>query len=166
MIKQFIYAQAPEAALRAIRRWREKRTIGELRAIAGGSRAAFARAYGVPVRTLENWEAEGGEKRQAPEYVLDLLAFAVIQDIAAASEPDRYETVERRWCIIERTRGDECETILDATDRDDAYRQARLAWDKMSAYDQRQSEAYFVGLADVEDGVVNLDTMTEIMEIK
>ena len=118
------------------------------------------------MRTLENWEAEGGEKRQAPEYVLDLLAFAVIQDIATANEPERHETVERRWCIIERTRGGEYETILDATDRDDAYRQARHVWDKLSAHDQRQAEMHWVGLADVEDGVVNRDTMTEILEIK
>ena len=59
------------------------RTARGARRIAGLSRAAFAREYHLPIRTLENWEAEESTNaRRAPEYVLDLLACAVIQTIA------------------------------------------------------------------------------------
>ena len=42
------------------------------------SRAAFAREYGIPVRTLENWESGINEP---PTYVIDLLARAVVEDL-------------------------------------------------------------------------------------
>lgn len=42
------------------------------------SRAAFAREYGIPVRTLENWESGINEP---PAYVIDLLARAVVEDL-------------------------------------------------------------------------------------
>lgn len=41
------------------------------------SKAAFSRMYKIPVRTLEDWEAE---KRNPPDYVLYLLERAVIAD--------------------------------------------------------------------------------------
>lgn len=53
-------------------------TLNTLRTIADLSRAAFAREYNIPTRTLENWEATTANTRQAPPYVLDLLAYAVI----------------------------------------------------------------------------------------
>jgi putative transcriptional regulator len=40
-------------------------------------KAVFSRIYKIPVRTLEDWEAE---KRVPPEYVLYLLERAVIAD--------------------------------------------------------------------------------------
>ena len=42
------------------------------------SRAAFARKYNIPLRTLESWAS--GE-REAPDYVIDLLGRAVYSDI-------------------------------------------------------------------------------------
>lgn len=42
------------------------------------SRSAFARKYRIPLRTLEDWDARVNE---APAYVLDLLARAVISDL-------------------------------------------------------------------------------------
>lgn len=54
------------------------RTAETIRKLTGLSRAAFAREYSLPLRTLENWEGHGGSARTAPPYVLDLLAFAVV----------------------------------------------------------------------------------------
>lgn len=54
------------------------RTIETIREIAGLSRAEFARAYHLPLRSLENWESTGANSRTAPPYLADLLAFAVI----------------------------------------------------------------------------------------
>ena len=55
------------------------RNVATLRKLTGLSRAAFARVYNLPLRTLENWESSGSANaRTAPQYVLDLLAYAVI----------------------------------------------------------------------------------------
>lgn len=42
------------------------------------SRTAFAKKYNIPLRTVENWESGANEP---PEYVIDLLARAVIEDL-------------------------------------------------------------------------------------
>lgn len=51
--------------------------IREIREKSGLSRAAFSRAYEIPVRTLEEWEAG---RRKPPAYVLNLLERAVAAD--------------------------------------------------------------------------------------
>lgn len=45
-------------------------TIKEIRALSGMSRAAFAREYNIPLRSIENWESEA---RKCPDYVTQLL---------------------------------------------------------------------------------------------
>lgn len=45
------------------------------------TQAAFAERYGIPKRTIENWE---GGQREAPEYVLDLLERVVSDDAKKA----------------------------------------------------------------------------------
>lgn len=49
----------------------------EIRAILGIGRAEFSRRYHIPVRTLENWDAE---IQNPPEYVLELLERVVKED--------------------------------------------------------------------------------------
>lgn len=48
-----------------------------IRKASGLTQAAFAERYGIPKRTIENWE---GGQRTAPEYVLDLLERVVSDD--------------------------------------------------------------------------------------
>lgn len=45
-------------------------TIKELRESTGMNRATFAREFGIPYRTLEDWEAG---RRKAPEYVYTMI---------------------------------------------------------------------------------------------
>ena len=52
--------------------------IKDIRSLTGLSQGKFADRYGIPVRTLQGWEA--GKK--VPPYVLTLLENAVRQDIA------------------------------------------------------------------------------------
>ena len=52
-------------------------TIKELRELLGESQAKFAERYGIPKRTIENWESG---IRKPPEYVLTLLERAVKED--------------------------------------------------------------------------------------
>ena len=52
-------------------------TIKELRALTGLSQQAFSEKYGIPKRSIENWE---GGKRNPPEYVIKLLERIVKED--------------------------------------------------------------------------------------
>lgn len=52
--------------------------VKELRMLSGLSQQAFSEKYGIPKRSIENWE---GGKRNPPEYVISLLERAVKEDI-------------------------------------------------------------------------------------
>lgn len=52
-------------------------SILELRKLTGLSQKAFGKKYGIPWRTIQNWE---GEVSTPPEYVLKLLARVVKED--------------------------------------------------------------------------------------
>ena len=52
--------------------------VKEIRAKTGLSQAKFAEMYGIPRRSLENWEAGS---RVPPDYVIDLLRFKVESDL-------------------------------------------------------------------------------------
>ena len=51
--------------------------IREIRKATGLNRTAFGRKYGIPMRTVENWERG---TREPPDYVLRLLERAVRED--------------------------------------------------------------------------------------
>ena len=51
------------------------RSMATIRSMTDLNRTAFSRDYRIPIRTLESWEAG---VRACPPYVLDLLAYAVI----------------------------------------------------------------------------------------
>lgn len=55
-------------------------TIKELRASTGLSQQAFADKYGIPKKTIQNWESQGKEHRECPDYVKKLLERAVKTD--------------------------------------------------------------------------------------
>lgn len=55
----------------------------KIRAILGVSRAEFSRRYGIPIRTLENWDAG---IRQPPEWLLKLLERVAREDAEESSE--------------------------------------------------------------------------------
>ena len=52
--------------------------IKEIRALTGLSQANFGKKYNIPVRTIQDWEAEKGNP---PAYVVELLEFRVRYDI-------------------------------------------------------------------------------------
>ena len=63
------------AILADVYAYAHERSMATIRAMTGLSRIAFSRDYRIPLRTLESWEAG---VRACPPYVLDLLAYAVI----------------------------------------------------------------------------------------
>lgn len=52
-------------------------TIKELRKLTGLSAQKFGDKYGIPLRTIQNWE---GGINKPPEYVIKLLERAVKED--------------------------------------------------------------------------------------
>ncbi len=66
---------APVKILTAIWVLSQDFTFKAIRAVSGLTQMAFAREYGVPKRTIENWE-EG--VATPPIYVLELLAADVV----------------------------------------------------------------------------------------
>lgn len=55
----------------------------EIRAILGISRAEYSRKYGIPIRTLENWDAG---TRKPPTWVLLLLERVAREDAEEVQE--------------------------------------------------------------------------------
>lgn len=56
-------------------------SIVNLRKMTGLSRAEFSRTYRIKLRSLENWETSASlSARSAPDYVVNLLAYAVVMD--------------------------------------------------------------------------------------
>lgn len=47
-------------------------TVKELRELSGMGRAEFAEYFGLPYRTLQNWELG---LRECPEYLVDLMRY-------------------------------------------------------------------------------------------
>lgn len=47
-------------------------TLKELRAATGMSQRAFGEYFGIPLRTIQNWE---GGQRSCPVYLLDLIKY-------------------------------------------------------------------------------------------
>ena len=62
--------------MRFVVEWREVvgrgREIKELREKMGMNRREFSDYYGIPYRTVQDWEAE---KRELPDYLLRLLKY-------------------------------------------------------------------------------------------
>ena len=48
--------------------------IKDIRKSTGLSQVKFSKKYGIPLRTIESWETG---VREAPDYTVDLLAFAI-----------------------------------------------------------------------------------------
>lgn len=57
--------------------------IRAIRGVSQLSQAEFAERYGIPQRSVENWE---GGQRRPPEYLVSLLAYAVYSDTVSEYE--------------------------------------------------------------------------------
>lgn len=55
-----------------------RHSFRSLRELSGLTQHEFSQRYGVPRRSVENWTSE---VRSPPSYLLDLLCFAIYQDM-------------------------------------------------------------------------------------
>lgn len=97
-----------------LRAW--KMTSKEIRELLGISRAEFSKKYGIPVRTLENWDSG---KREPPEWILKLLERVVRED-----KERRTKMTLKEWAI--------------ANGLEEQYKQFRAECDEASEYCEEQ----------------------------
>ncbi len=60
-------------------------TVKEIRGLTELSQRAFSVKYNIPIRTIEDWETG---KRNAPDYVLQMLERIVREDYNKPAEKD------------------------------------------------------------------------------
>lgn len=70
----------------------------------------------------------------------------------------------KKWILIENM-GDQFETVLSATSKEEAIREAKAIWNRLSRFDQKRREEFYIVFAEIDDGIVNLDTATESVDL-
>ena len=61
---------------------------GDFAALTGSNRAAFARKFAIPSRSLQNWELG---TREAPAYVLQMIGYILISELLDADASAKRE---------------------------------------------------------------------------
>lgn len=107
--------------------------VKEMRKETGLSAQKFGDKYGIPLRTIQEWERGG---RTAPDYVIDLLAFAV------ASE----KTVPMMYVFEKYRDKGGIGSIKTFTSRSAALEYAQNEWSTMNEADQRSYSEDSAGL--------------------
>lgn len=109
-----------------------------VRAIRGDmSRAKFAEHFGVPARTLDDWE---NERRVPVGYVVDLLAWRVAFE----------RVVPTAWVLID-VYDDWCDgSSKYFTDKEKAIRAAQAQWKGMTEDDRTRRDFFYVALYELE----------------
>lgn len=107
--------------------------VKEMRKETGLSAQKFGDKYGIPLRTIQEWERGG---RTAPDYVIDLLAFAV------ASE----KTVPMMYVFEKYRDKGGIGSIKTFTSRRTALEYAQNEWSTMNEADQRSYSEDSAGL--------------------
>lgn len=65
--------------------------VAAIRSVTGMSQVTFSVVYGIPRRSVENWERDSSETREAPSYTQMLLGYAVLTDQLARLTAARAE---------------------------------------------------------------------------
>lgn len=66
---------------------------GDFAALTGSNRAAFARKFSIPSRSLQNWELG---TREPPEYILQMIGYILISeliDVDASAKREVFESL-------------------------------------------------------------------------
>lgn len=100
----------------------------EIRRRSGLNRSAFSRKYNIPFRTLSDWDAE---RRTAPDYVLDLLAYKVASEIVT---PCAWA-----FCEYRDSRGTGSFKLF--KEESDALEHAKACWEGLSETERRSYKA-------------------------
>lgn len=75
----------------------------------------------------------------------------------------------KSWVIVDdctSSKSEIFESVCKAQTKEGAYNEAVHMWDELSDFDKNKRDSFFVGYADIDDGVVNWDSMTDVFTIK
>lgn len=102
--------------------------IKEIRKNTGMNRKEFCEQFGIPVRTIEEWEAG---RRTPPEYVVRLLSYYIYNNLNIKKNDIRYETeANRKVNIIEDIDGNKIVVIHDIKFKG----KRKINWDDVEEY--------------------------------
>ena len=106
----------------------QKRQLGILRKETGLSRAKFADMFGIPLRTVEDWEAG---KRKMPEYLLRLMTYKIkLEIIHENSAADLNLERSKKISVIHDAEGHKIVMIHDIRFKG----KKREEWDEIEVY--------------------------------
>lgn len=108
--------------------------IKAIRQLTGLSQTAFGKKYGIPMRTVQNWENGTNE---APEYVVGMLEQIVWEN-------DRDEHLH--WTLVDDCGTDYFTSLYDS--RAEALDRAEAEWNNLTDHDRKRRDAFWVGLLD------------------
>ena len=126
-------------------------TIKEIRRYTGLSQSKFAKKYGIPNRSIENWEAG---VRSCPDYLISLLARAVKEDFKQYSVEYAFSenfTSVNEWQAIDGLEtvtadsAEEAAKLAACTDglEDALFRVYRLAENEFGEMEKNGEAEYF-----------------------
>ena len=125
--------------------------IKKLRAKTGLSQTKFSEKYGIPERTIQDWEAE---KRTPPDYVLEMLSY-IIAD----------ENVNHTAWVFHEYRDSTATGHYELfKDKDAAIKHAKDEWELMCTRDQRSYITDTTGMFFVAEMPVEWDDYFECFE--
>lgn len=107
--------------------------LRELRIEIGLSRKDFAQHFGIPLRTVEDWEAG---RRTPPEYVVRLIAYQFRYDINTLRKKDNNRNVN----IICDTNGDKVVVIHDIIFQN----RQNICWNDVEKYLEQYVGEFYV----------------------
>lgn len=70
----------------------------------------------------------------------------------------------KQWILIENI-GDQFETVLNAGTKESAIEEAKTIWNRLSAHDKKRRNEFYIVFAEIEDGIVKLETATESVNL-
>lgn len=70
----------------------------------------------------------------------------------------------KNWILIENM-GDQFETVLNAADKESAVEEAKAIWGRLSPYDRKRRNEFYIIYAEMNDGIVDFDTATESVNL-
>lgn len=70
----------------------------------------------------------------------------------------------KNWILIENM-GDQFETVLNATGKESAVKEAKAIWDRLSEHDKKRRNEFYIIYAEMNDGIVDFDTATESVNL-
>lgn len=137
---------------------RSAQQIKSIREETGMNRREFSEYYGIPLRTLEDWEYN---KRTPPEYVVRLLAYHVKHN-KKSNLNSKTKTKTRELSVIKDINGNKIVVIDDII----FHNKQKIKWDDVEKYLEQYIGEFYVIAEDSETIYIGKDLPDEYANSK